>query len=184
MEPKQHLIELLRSKPKDSSILSLIQTTESHSIINLERDLSLLNGVWELRWSSSNQPWLKQAGWLENLQILDSEKMKAINLLRARGVFGSLAVVAVEADVTINGSNQIGIKFKQGGWLGPSLNGGWRPKLLKKINQGFPAWLDITVIDNNLRICRGNAGTCFALLKRDDLSVTDWIPASTERATE
>ncbi len=181
MDPKQQLIDRLRSKPNDASIFSLIQTIENQSVVDLERDLSLLKGVWELRWSSSTQPWLKQAGWLENLQILDPEKQKGMNLLRAKGVFGSLAIIAIEADLTINQSNQVGVNFKKGGWLGPSLNGGNRLKLLAKINQAFPAWLDITFIDHDLRLCRGNAGTIFALLKRHDLSVSDWIPPSTEK---
>ena len=86
--------------------------------------------------------------------------------------------IAVEAELSINSSNQVGVQFKRGGWLGPSLSTGWRPKLLATINQSFPAWLDITGLDDSLRICRGNAGTCFALLKRTDLAVNDWIPQS------
>jgi len=39
------------------------------------------------------------------------------------------------------------------------------------VKQRFPAWLDITVLDEQLRVCRGNAGTLFALLRRDDLTV-------------
>ena len=46
---------------------------------------------------------------------------------------------------------------------------------MKQLNQSFPAWLDITALTNQLRICRGNAGTTFALLKRDDLAVTDFL---------
>ena len=86
--------------------------------------------------------------------------------------------IAVEAELSINSTNQVGVQFKRGGWLGPSLGNGWRPKLLATINQSFPAWLDITGLDDSLRICRGNAGTCFALLKRTDLAVNDWIPQS------
>jgi hypothetical protein len=93
-------------------------------------------------------------------------------------------MIAVEAKLSVNSSNQIGVQFERGGWLGPSLRNGWRPKILSKINQSFPAWLDITFLDETLRICRGNAGTCFALLKRDDLRVSDWIPASPEKLSE
>ena len=176
MDTKQQLIDRLQSNPNDESILSLVQTIEKQSVVDLERDLSLLKGVWELRWSSSTQPWLKQAAWLENLQILDPEKQKGMNLLRAKGVFGSLAGIAVEAELTTNQTNQVGVEFKKGGWIGPSFNGGKRLKLLAKINQAFPAWLEITYIDHHLRLCRGNAGTVFALLKRQDLSVAEWIP--------
>ena len=44
---------------------------------------------------------------------------------------------------------------------------------MRKVQQNTPAWLDITVLDQQLRICRGNAGTTFALLRRDDLSLDD-----------
>ena len=175
MDTKQQLIDKLQSKPNDESIFSLIQTIEKQSVVNLDRDLSLLKGVWELRWSSSIQPWLKQAGWLENLQILDPEKQKGMNLLRSKGFLGSLAGIAVEAELTTNQTNQVGVKFKKGGWIGPSINAGKRLKLLATINQAFPAWLDITYIDDHLRLCRGNAGTVFALLKRQDLSVSDFF---------
>ncbi len=177
MNCKEQLIELLLNNPKSHLISSLITEVESLSTVNLEREVDLLKGVWELRWSSSSQPWLKQAFWLENLQVLDPKQQKGMNLLRISGLIGSLAVIAVEAKLSINGTKQVGVKFQKGGWIGPSISNGWRPKLLKDINQSFPAWLDITVLNENLRICRGNAGTCFALLKRHDLSVSDWIPS-------
>jgi hypothetical protein len=177
MNCREQLISLLQSDPKSSLISQLIQEFELISNVDLEFDVSLLKGVWELRWSSSTQPWLKQKPWLENLQILDPEQKKGINLLRLSAPIGSVAGIAVEAELSINGSNQVGVQFKKGGWLGPSLRNGWRPKLLTTINQSFPAWLDITGLDDTLRICRGNAGTCFALVKRRDLAVTNWIPA-------
>ncbi|MDA0727334.1 MAG: PAP fibrillin, partial [Cyanobacteria bacterium] len=49
--------------------------------------------------------------------------------------------------------------------------GGKRLQWLQDVQQSFPAWLDITVVDRELRICRGNAGTLFALLRRPELSV-------------
>ena len=181
MNCTDQLMELLHSDPGNGLIPSLIMQIESNSNVDLESDLLLLKGVWELRWSSSTQPWLKQAPWLENLQVLDPIQQKGMNLLRLSGPIGSLAVIAVEAELSINGENQVGVRFKKGGWIGPSVSNGWRPKLLKNINQSFPAWLDITALDDSLRICRGNAGTCFALLKRHDLSVCDWIPPSLEQ---
>lgn len=177
MSCKEQLTNLLQSDPRSNLIPTLIKEFELNSNVDLKSDVSLLKGVWELRWSSSTQPWLKQASWLENLQILDPEQKKGVNLLRLSAPIGSVAGIAVEAELSINNSNQVGVQFKRGGWLGPSLRNGWRPKLLTKINQSFPAWLDITGLDDTLRICRGNAGTCFALVQRHDLTVTDWIPA-------
>lgn len=46
---------------------------------------------------------------------------------------------------------------------------------MRDVKQSFPAWLDITVLDKQLRICRGNAGTTFALLRRDDLPLDDFF---------
>jgi hypothetical protein len=43
------------------------------------------------------------------------------------------------------------------------------------VQQPFPAWLDITVLDGELRVCRGNAGTLFALLRRPDLNLQELL---------
>ena len=182
MTSKEQLIELLITKPKSNLIYQLINDVESNSKVDLQCEGELLKGVWELKWSSSTQPWLKQAPWLDNLQVLDPAQKKGINLLRLSGPIGSLAVIAVEAELSINGEQQVGVKFKKGGWIGPSMSNGWRPKLLKGINQSFPAWLDITALDDSLRVCRGNAGTCFALIKRKDISTEEWIPNNVPNA--
>jgi hypothetical protein len=47
--------------------------------------------------------------------------------------------------------------------------------LPSELKQRIPARLDITVLDEQLRVCRGNAGTLFALLRRDDLAVADLL---------
>ena len=44
-------------------------------------DLDLLHVVWDLRWSSSSQPWLRQAPWLENRQILEPVRKRVGNIL-------------------------------------------------------------------------------------------------------
>jgi hypothetical protein len=46
---------------------------------------------------------------------------------------------------------------------------------LRSVNQSFPAWLDITVLDQHLRVCRGNAGTLFALTRRNDLKLENLL---------
>ena len=65
--------------------------------------------------------------------------------------------------------------FRRGGLLGPQL-GSWRAKLLTGIQQSFPAWLDITALSDELRICRGQNGTLFALRKRHDLEAKTLMP--------
>ena len=169
------LIRRLKDQPEDSSIPDLVLAAEANSDVDLSRDLALLKGVWELRWSSATQPWLKQANWLENIQILDPVNSRGMNLLRLSGPLGEVAAVTVEAELSTGGANRVGVRFRKGGWRGPALPGGRRLELFKTVNQSFPAWLDITALTNELRICRGNAGTTFALLKRHDMAVSDFF---------
>ncbi len=169
------LIRRLKDQPEDSSIPDLVLAAEANSDVDLSRDLALLKGVWELRWSSATQPWLKQANWLENIQILDPVNSRGMNLLRLSGPLGEVAAVTVEAEISTGGANRVGVRFRKGGWRGPALPGGRRLELFKTVNQSFPAWLDITALTNELRICRGNAGTTFALLKRQDMAVSDFF---------
>jgi hypothetical protein len=107
-----------------------------------------------------------------------------MNLLRLPGPLGSLAGIAVEAAIGIDppagqtpsGQRQqrISVRFQRGGWIGPQLGVG-RLQLLRKVQQSFPAWLDITLLDDTLRVCRGNAGTLFALLRRPDLNLQELL---------
>ena len=43
-----------------------------------------LQGVWELRWSSSSSPFLKYSPFIDNLQILDSFNFIVLNLLKPK----------------------------------------------------------------------------------------------------
>jgi len=160
---------------------ALIESLERSAPADLDRDRALLSGVWELRWSSSRLPYLAVAPWLENLQLLDPERGRGMNLLRLSGPLGPLAGIAVQAELSLAPSpegqpaQRVGVRFLRGGWLGPQL-GERRLSWLRQVNQSFPAWLDITVLDQELRVCRGNAGTLFALLRRRDLRLEDWLP--------
>lgn len=162
-------------------VRALIETLERSQPADLSRDRDLLTGVWELRWSSSRLPYLAVAPWLENLQILDPGRGRGMNLLRLTGPLGPVAGIAVQAELTLVSASEgqpaqrVGVRFQRGGWLGPRL-GDRRLSLLREVNQSFPAWLDITVLDDRLRVCRGNAGTLFALLRRTDLRLEDLLP--------
>ena len=171
--PRLNLLELLQHNPKDKRIFPLIEQLESKQPANLERDRELLAGVWELRWSSSKQPWLKQAPWLENLQLLDPEQGQGMNLLRLKGFLSSAAAISVQANLSVLDQRRVEVNFRRGGWIGPMLPGGRRLEILREISQNFPAWLDITVLDEELRVCRGNAGTVFALIRRTDMRIAD-----------
>jgi hypothetical protein len=119
---------------------------------------------------------LREAPWLENLQVLDPERQRGMNLLRLKGPLASLAAVSVVAHLeraeAEPNPQRINVTFERGGWIGPRL-GALRPELLARIRQSFPAWLDITVLDDELRVCRGNAGTLFALVRRPDLQLEE-----------
>ena len=169
------LISLLKNKPNDPSLEERISSLEKSKPADLSRGGSLLKGVWDLRWSSSSQPWLRQAPWLENLQALDPDRNRGCNLLRLRGPFGAIGAITVEASLNLIDAQRVEVKFLRGGWLGPRTPGGHQLKLLREVQQSFPAWLDITVLDDQIRICRGNAGTTFALLRKDGMDVNELI---------
>ena len=167
-------------------VRALIETLEQEQPADLSRDQALLRGVWELRWSSSSLPYLAVAPWLENLQLLDPANGRGMNLLRLAGPLGPVAGIAVQAAIAIEPADtdadvaaspdpppptqRVSVRFVRGGWLGPRFGQG-RLQLLREVKQSFPAWLDITVVDAEIRVCRGNAGTLFVLLRRPDLSL-------------
>lgn len=177
--PRQKLLQRLRTPrpdPGDGRILELIRSLERQHPADLVRDAALLRGVWELRWSSSSQPYLAVRTWLENLQLLDPARGRAMNLLRPAGSLGPLAAIAVQARIEVSGPQRVSVRFERGGWLGPPWGAGrQRLQLLREVRQSYPAWLDVTVLDDELRVSRGNAGTVFALLRRPDLDPADWL---------
>jgi hypothetical protein len=182
MTTRESLMALLRQPAVPAAeVTPWIARLEAEQPADLERDGHLLAGVWDLRWSSARQPWLVQTPWLENLQVLDPEHQRGMNLLRLRGPLGTLAAVSVVARLEASGGQRLAVQFERGGWIGPRL-AGLRPELLLSVRQPFPAWLDITVLDDDLRICRGSAGTVFALLRRTDLNATDLLPPLPEPA--
>ena len=165
-----------QSPLKDAATQQLVEHLEQEQPADLVRDEPLLAGVWELRWSSSRQPWLREAPWLENLQVLDPNRGLGMNLLRLKGPLGSIAAISVVASLEVCPPQRVSVQFQRGGWIGPRL-GGNRLELLAAVRQSFPAWLDITVLDQELRVCRGNAGTLFALVRRPDLCAANLLPA-------
>jgi hypothetical protein len=181
-QARTELLTLLRQEPRGAAsrqgkrVSQLCQELERSQPADLAAPgaQELLEGVWELRWSSSRQPYLAVGPWLENLQLLAPSQGRGMNLLRLPGGLAPLAGIAVEAAISVENNQRVEVRFKRGGWLGPPL-GGRRLQLLRTVQQSFAAWLDITVLDQDLRICRGNAGTLFALLRRPDLQLADLL---------
>jgi len=184
----EELLNLLRrgargeAQRQEPRVRELILELERTTPANLADPgaLELLEGVWELRWSSSSQPYLQAVAWLENLQVLAPSNGRALNLLRPPGLFTALGGIALEASISIASSvsstphQRVQVRFQRGGWRGP-LIGATRLQLQRLVQQSMPAWLDITVLSPELRLCRGNAGTIFALLRRPDLAVEDFL---------
>ena len=170
---RDELVSILQNNPSDPSLRQRIASLERAHVVDITRDPSLLKGVWELRWSSSSKPWLRQTDVLENLQALDPEQKTGFNLLRLRGPFGRIGCITVQAELSVVSSSRVEVKFIKGGWVGPKLLGLGQLNVLRDIQQSFPAWLDITYLDSKLRICRGNAGTIFALLRRETIQIND-----------
>ena len=174
---ESELLALLDSaKPNRDKLHELIKGLEAAASIDLSdaQQQQQLEGVWELRWSSSKQPYLQVQPWLENLQVLMPSQGRGMNLLRLPPPLAA-AGVAVEAELSLEPPQRVQVRFCRGGLLGPQL-AGWKANLMTGIQQSFPAWLDITALSDELRICRGQNGTLFALRKRHDLEASALLP--------
>ena len=170
---RDELVRLLRETPNSLVIPKLVSELEDNYPADLSCDSDLLYGG--IRWSSSTQPLLRQAPWLENLQILDPVTKRGGNILCLRGPLVAVGPVFVQADLDVINSTRVEVCFRRGGWIGPRLSGIGQIKLLRDVRQSFSAWLDMTVLDSQLRICRGNAGTTFALLRQSDKSDAEFL---------
>ena len=166
MDTEPKLLEILIEKPNSNDILSMAMKLESYSKFNLKRDIKKLNGIWELRWSSSKAPFLKYSPLIDNLQILNPSKSNAMNLLKPRGINGIIGTGIVARLNPIN-NIRVGVKFTHAGFIGPDV-GFTKLNALAKIKKEQTGWLDITYLSNNLRICRGDKGTLFLLIRRND----------------
>ena len=166
METELKLLKILIEKPNSKDILSMAMKLESISEFNIKSDINKLKGVWELRWSSSNTPFLNYSPFIDNLQILDPSKSNALNLLKPRGINGIIGTGIVAKLNPVN-DKRIGVNFTHAGFIGPNV-GFTKLKVLTKLKREQKGWLDITYLSNNLRICRGDKGTIFVLRRRID----------------
>ena len=86
METENDLLNLLLKSPNSESILTIAEQLEIDHNFSFTKDRNDLQGVWELRWSSSNSPFLKYSPFIDNLQILDPLNLNGLNLLKPRGI--------------------------------------------------------------------------------------------------
>ena len=166
MDTESKLLKILIEKTNSKDISSMANKLESNSNFNLKSDIEKLKGIWELRWSSSNSPILSYSPLIDNLQILNPTKSNGLNLLKPRGIDGIIGTGIVAELYPLN-EIRIGVKFTHAGFLGPNL-GLKKLKALARIKRDQKGWLDITYLSKNLRICRGDKGTLFILIRRNN----------------
>ena len=169
MNLEEKLLKILYEAPNSDEIGELAEHLEQKSDFILNKNSERLKGIWELRWSSSKSPFLRYSPFIDNLQIIDPVLLKAMNLLKPKGI-NKIIGSAILAKLDQINSTRIGVTFTHAGILGPNL-GRFKIKALAKINKLQEGWLDITYLDNNIRICRGDKGTLFVLVKRKNVDL-------------
>ena len=168
MKLEQQLLEILLSRTNTKKIKNIVEELEIKSNFCLSNDIENLKGIWELRWSSSKAPFLNYSPLVDNLQILDPINFNALNLLKPKGIKSIIGTGILAKLKSLNG-NKIGITFTHAGFIGP-LIGIRKIKALTRIKKEQKGWLDITFLNNDLRVCRGDKGTLFILRKiKDDI---------------
>ena len=163
MQTENDLLNLLLKSPYSESIRNIAEQLEIGHNFSFSKDRNDLEGVWELRWSSSNNPFLKYSPFIDNLQILDPFNLNGLNVLKPRGIRSIIGTGILISLYYIN-EKRIGVKFTHAGVIGPKF-GRKNIKAMKEINNEQLGWLEITYLSNNLRICRGDKRTLFVLRK-------------------
>ena len=157
------LLNLILKSPNSGSIQAIAEHLEFDHNFSFSKNRNDLQGVWELRWSSSKSPFLKYSPFIDNLQILDPFNLNGLNLLKPRGIRSIIGTGIVIRLYYIN-EKKIGVKFTHAGVIGPKF-GRKNIKAMKEINNEQLGWLEITYLSNRIRICRGDKGTLFVLRK-------------------
>ena len=163
MQSEDDFLNLLLKSPNSGSIRTIAEQLEIGHNFSFSKNRNDLKGVWELRWSSSNSPFLKYSPFIDNLQILDPFNLNGLNLLKPRGIRSIIGTGILISLYYIN-EKRIGVKFTHAGVIGPKF-GRKNIKAMKEINNEQLGWLEITYLSNNLRICRGDKETLFVLRK-------------------
>ena len=118
MEFEDELLNLLLKSPNSGKIKAIAEQLGLDQNFAFAKDRNDLQGVWELRWSSSNSPFLKYSPFIDNLQFLDPSNLNGLNLLKPKGIksiFGTGILIRLNY---IN-EKKIGVKFTQAGLNGP-----------------------------------------------------------------
>ena len=166
MKLEEQLLELLFARTDNKKIEIIAKKLEMKSNFLLSKDIEKLKGIWELRWSSSKAPFLNYSPLVDNLQILDPFNLNGLNLLKPKGIKSVIGTGIVAKLNSIN-EKKIGVRFTHAGVIGPKI-GIKKIKALTKIKKEQTGWLEITFLNKDIRICRGDKGTLFVLRKIED----------------
>ena len=166
MKLEERFLELLFSSPSSEKIELIAKELEIESNFTISKDIEKLRGIWELRWSSSKAPFLNYSPVVDNFQILDPLNSNGLNLIKPKGIKSIIGTGIIAKLSSIN-EKKIGVNFTHAGIIGPSI-GIKKILALKKIKREQKGWLEITFLNNDLRICRGDKGTLFVLRKIKD----------------
>ena len=120
MESEDDLLKLIHKSPNSERIKAITEHLEVDHNFSYSKDRNDLKGVWELRWSSSNSPFLKYSPFVDNLQILDPCNLNGLNLLKPRGIKSIIGTGILIRLFYIN-EKKIGVKFTHAGVIGPKL---------------------------------------------------------------
>tara|TARA_B100000989_G_scaffold239811_1_gene186688 strand:- start:96 stop:638 length:543 start_codon:yes stop_codon:yes gene_type:complete len=160
---EDELLSLLIKSPNSEKVKDIAEQLESDDNFSFSKNRDDLQGIWELRWSSSNSPFLKYSPFIDNFQILDPFNLNGMNLLKPRGI-NSIIGSGILIRLNYLNEKKIGVKFTHAGVIGPKFLGK-KIKVINDINNEQVGWLEITYLSNRLRICRGDKGTLFVLIK-------------------
>ncbi|MGD1699955.1 MAG: fibrillin [Okeania sp. SIO2F4] len=176
---------LLASKNDQKEILAAIAQLEDYNpnLRPLEAK-ELLNGNWRLLYTTSqellridNFPFLKLGDIYQCIRVEDTA---IYNIAEVYGLPFLEGIVSVVAQFEVVSEKRVNVKFNRSILGLQSLIGYQSPnKLIAEIESGkkFTAvdfdiqnreqqgWLDITYLDEDLRIGRGNKGSVFVLIK-------------------
>ena len=86
MKFEDDLLNLLLKSPNSVKIKDIAQQLEIDHNFSHSKDKNNLEGVRELRLSSSNSPFLRYSPFIDNLHILDPFDLNGLNLLKPRGI--------------------------------------------------------------------------------------------------
>ena len=132
MKSEDDLLNLLFKSPNSGRIKAIAEHLEVDHNFSYSKDRNELQGVWELRWSSSKSPFLKYSPFVDNLQFLDPFNLNGLNLLKPRGIKSIIGTGILIRLHYIN-EKKIGVKFTHAGVIGPKF-GRKNIKAMKKRN--------------------------------------------------